>query len=55
MKSKKMKKNLLPIEQDGKVRQKREVLQDRLQEINTILASKQSIEDSQIRIKELKK
>ena len=51
---KKDEKNLLPIEQDGKVRQKREELQDRLQEINTILASKQSIEDSQIRIKELK-
>lgn len=50
---KKDEKNLLPIEQDGKVRQKREELQDRLQEINTVLSNKQVIEDSKFRIKEL--
>lgn len=50
---KKIEKNLLPINQDGRVRQKREELQDRLQEINTVLSNKQVIEDSKSRIKEL--
>jgi len=50
---KKIEKNLLPINQDGRVRQKREELQDRLQEINTVLSNKQVIEDSKLRIKEL--
>jgi hypothetical protein len=43
-------KNLLPLEHDSRVRR----IHDEHQEINTILASKQSIEDAQIRIKELK-
>ena len=50
---KKIEKNLLPVNQDGRVRQKREELQDRLQEINTVLSNKQVIEDSKSRIKEL--
>lgn len=50
---KKIEKNLLPLEQDSRVRQKREELQDRLQEINTVLSNKQVIEDSKLRIKEL--
>lgn len=50
---KKIEKNLLPVNQDGRVRQKREELQDRLQEINTVLSNKQVIEDSKLRIKEL--
>jgi len=46
-------KNLLPVEHDNRVRRMHDEHQERLQEINTILASKQSIEDAQIRIKEL--
>ena len=48
-------KNLLPLEQNSRVKENQDKLQDRLQEINTILANQKVIEDSQARIIELKK
>ena len=48
-------KNLLPVGQDNRVSQKKELLQDRLQEINTVLSNKKVIEDAKKRIKELEK
>lgn len=52
---KSIEKNLLPLEQNSRVKENRDRLQDRLQEINTVLANKQVIEDSNARIAELKK
>nr|DAM07026.1 MAG TPA: chromosome partition protein [Caudoviricetes sp.] len=47
-------KNLLPLEQDSRVRQQYNDLQDELQKINEVLSSKKAIADAQERIKELK-